>query len=31
MKTKKAVGFEVTIQSNEKTLTDDEINKFLKI
>ena len=27
MKKKKAVGFEVTIQSNEKTLTDDEINK----
>ncbi len=25
---KKAVGFEVTIQSNEKTLTDDEINKI---
>ena len=25
---KKAVGFEVTIQSNEKTLTDDEINEI---
>ena len=25
---KKAVGFEVTIQSNEKTLTDNEINKI---
>ena len=25
---KKAVGFQVTIQSNEKTLTDDEINEI---
>ena len=25
---KKAVGFEVTIQSNEKTLTDNEINEI---
>ena len=25
---KKAVGFEVTIQSYEKTLTDDEINEI---
>ena len=24
---KKAVGFEITIQSNEKTLTDNEINE----
>ncbi len=28
MKKKKAIGFEVTIQSNEKTLTDNEINKI---
>ena len=25
---KKAVGFEVTIQYNEKTLTDNEINEI---
>ena len=28
MKKKKAVGFEVTIQSYEKTLTDNEINEI---
>ena len=28
MKKKKAVGFEITIQSNEKTLTDNEINEI---
>ena len=28
MKKKKAVGFQVTIQSDEKTLTDDEINEI---
>ena len=28
MKKKKAIGFEVTIQSYEKTLTDNEINEI---
>ena len=28
MKKKKAVGFEVTIKSKEKTLTDNEINEI---